>query len=172
MKKWTVAFFTALAAAAAYPAAASAGVAPTEPPFGALQRQGVKFFARYSVVDDSAWKVLVSQTGGEDLLTVQDERTARVLLSASGNSERFLSAEAVQVRTRSEPFLVTRWTKGVHGQEVRIYDPRASEERRLVYSKASSWTISYREVDGRLKISGRADERPGATEGGFEVSWP
>ena len=69
---------------------APAQPAQIEQPFRALQGQGVKFFARFALVDDSAWKVLVHQAEGEDLLTVQDERTARVLLSVPGNSERFL----------------------------------------------------------------------------------
>ena len=171
MKPCRIAMIAVLAAASV-PTAARAGIAQIEQPFRALQGQGVKFFARFALVDDSAWKVLVHQAEGEDLLTVQDERTARVLLSVPGNSERFLSADAVQVRTRSAPFLVTRWTKGAHGQEIRIYDPVTGEARSPVYSRASSWTISYREVDGRLKITGRADSRPGAVEGGFEVSWP
>jgi hypothetical protein len=154
------------------PLAAVANQSPGSDPFRSLQKEGVKFFARFSVVDDAAWKVLVKQQEGEDLLTVMDDRTARVLLSAPGNSERFLSAEAVQVGSRSEPFLVTRWTKGAHGQELRIYDPRTAAGKPLVYSKASSWTIDYQNANGRLKITGRADERPNSREGAFEVSWP
>ena len=154
------------------PLMAWANQPPGSEPLRSLQKEGVKFFARFSVVEDSAWKVLVRQHEGEDQLTVLDDRTARVLLSATGNSERFLSAEAVQVGGRSEPFLVTRWTKGAHGQELRIYDPRSTEGRSLVYSKASSWTIVYLHANGKLKISGRADERASSHGGAFEVSWP
>jgi len=154
------------------PLAAIANQQSGADPFRSLQKEGVKFFARFSVVDDAAWKVLVKQQEGEDQLTVLDDRTARVLLSAAGNSERFLSAEAIQVGSRSEPFLVTRWTKGAHGQEIRIYDPRTTEGKPLVYSKASSWAIDYQHANGRLKITGRADERANSREGAFEVSWP
>ncbi len=141
-------------------------------PYRSLQKEGVKFFARFSVVDDSAWKVLVKQQDGEDLLTVLDDRTARVLLSAAGNSERFLSAEAVQLGNRSDPFLVTRWTKGAHGEEIRIYDPKTTQGKPLVFSKASSWTIGYQQSNGKLKITGRADGRVNSSDGAFEVSWP
>jgi hypothetical protein len=137
-----------------------------------LQTRGIKFFARFSLVDDSAWKVLVRQQEGEDILTVVDDRTSKLLLSTPGNSERFLSAEAVQVETRSDPFLVTRWTKGAHGQELRIYDPRSSKQP-LVYSKASSWAIDYRQNEGRLKIRGKSDEPKNASaSASFELAWP
>ena len=133
-----------------------------------LSEKGVRFYAEFSQVDDRPLKILVRSEGGEDRLLVFDSAKGVPLLEDSGQTERFLDAQVFQSDRKSSQMIITRWSKGAHGQQVRIYDGAA-----LVFQKASAWPMEIENEKGRLRIRGASElEKDGQKPKPFEIRWP
>lgn len=117
-----------------------------------LSEKGIRHYAEFTVVEDRPLKVLVRNDGGEDRLMVFDAAKGTLLVEDSGQTERFLDVQVIQSERKSAPMVVTRWTKGAHGHQVRIYDGMA-----MVFQKASAWPIEIENEKGRLRI--RVDQK-------------
>lgn len=133
-----------------------------------LSEKGIRFYAEFTQVDDRPLKVLVRSDGGEDRLYVFDSARGIQLIEDSGQTDRFVDAQVFQSDRKSSPVIVTRWSKGAHGQQVRIYDGST-----MVFQKASAWPMEIEEQKGRLRIRGGSElEKDGQKPKPFEVRWP
>lgn len=133
-----------------------------------LSEKGIRFYAEFTQVDDRPLKVLVRNEGGEDRLLVFDSARGVQVLEDSGQTERFLDAQVFQSNRRSAPVIVTRWSKGAHGHQVRIYDGPT-----MVFQKASAWPMEIENDKGRLRIRGASEmEKDGQKPKPFEIRWP
>ena len=85
-------------------------------------------------------------------------------------TDGFISAVWASV-IESSPVLVTQWSRGAHGQAVRIYAPSREKGTTLVYEKAGAYFASYEILEDKVVIT--YDDYAG--EGEMETkteTWP
>jgi hypothetical protein len=135
----------------------------TPPVLEEIAAKKIKHVSEFEFSNGSSWRVVVQRVLDSDQLWVQDQDSKKTHLSVRDSAERFKSLEWVRLKSRESEFLLTRWTRGVHGEEIRLYDPLDSRAP-LKFQVASSWPAQTAVVSGVLKVkatrTGKTAEEP------------
>jgi len=136
----------------------------------------LKHVSEHELSNGPVWRVVVQRVvlasgDASDQLWVQDADDGKLLLSVVEPAERFRGAEIVKLKTRENEFLLTRWSRGVHGEEIRLYDPLDAKSP-LKLSVPSHWPATFEVKGGVLVVRAtRTGKAPDAPET-FEKSFP
>lgn len=79
-------------------------------------------------------------------------------------TQRLLQFGLVKFKNQKNPFLVTVWTSGAHGQELIIFNPaKGNNKDGIAYLYGSAWTIDLEINQDRIEIkgNGEVDEKSG-----------
>jgi hypothetical protein len=136
----------------------------------------LRHVAEFELEDGPVWRVVVQRVASAsgdsaDQLWLQELESAKVLISVSEPVERFRGAEVVKLKIRETEFLLTRWSRGVHGEEIRLYDPMDAKSP-LKLSVPSHWPATYDVKGGVLVVRATRTGKSADTPESFEKRYP
>lgn len=116
---------------------------------------------------------VIAILGGQHLILVDgDKESTKIYLDYEVPTEAFIRAEVVRVPKMKKEYLLTFWTHGAHGEELRVLD--RNEKNPLVYSISASFGLRVSiHKDGRLEILKQDDQGVVVSQGKFKSEfWP
>jgi len=119
-----------------------------------LKQNGVTFYQEYnSERAEIPWRILVHrESPHEEVLSVSNledgQRNFQHFQDLNG-TDRFISLEVVDLAEYENPVIVALWSRGVHGEQIYVFDPSLKSKFMLAHH-ISNWPIGFKEMDGRL----------------------
>lgn len=106
------------------------------------------------------WKASLITKKGIEHLKIVDQKTKRVILSQPSDYaiHGAVAVDAFSFKGSSKNYIIAVWSKGAHGQNVKIIEPGA--KKTMLYSYNSSWPLSYKIEDNRIVINATGDMNP------------
>ncbi|PIP91712.1 MAG: hypothetical protein COW01_16435 [Bdellovibrionales bacterium CG12_big_fil_rev_8_21_14_0_65_38_15] len=115
---------------------------------------------RVGSVDEN---VLIETSQKDFLTTVKVVKNKKNLLSYQADlvTQKLLKSGLVKFKNKDQPFLVTVWTGGAHGQELIVFDlakyNKSDKEAAIAYVYGSAWTIDMDINQERIVIKGNKE---------------
>lgn len=113
------------------------------------------------------WRLVHSRQAHHDHLEVRFKDKVLFEYKADLVTQKLLQSGLVKFKKYKEPFLVTVWTSGVHGQELIVFDLAKKDVKdpkdAIAYLYGSAWTIDLKIDQEKIKIKGKTevDEKSG-----------
>lgn len=113
------------------------------------------------------WRLAHSRLEHHDHLEVRFKDEVLFKYKADLVTQKLLQSGLVKFKKHKEPFLVTVWTSGVHGQELIVFNLAKKDAKdpkdAIAYLYGSAWTIDLKIDQEQIKIKGKGeiDEKSG-----------
>lgn len=112
--------------------------------FEQIEQASIDYFqSGIEISDGPYWSVMVLSYPDETRVLVKDEETETVLfdhLLASEGLDKFLTLQLAEIFEYPAPILVLRFTRGVHGEQIYLLDPRKPAQS-VLYHHTFSWPV-------------------------------
>lgn len=107
--------------------------------------------------------LLIATSQKEFLTTVKVVKDKKAIFSYEADlvTQKLLKSGLVKFKDKEQPFLVTVWTSGAHGQELIVFDlakfNKSNKEASIAYLYGSAWTIDLDINQERILIKGNKE---------------
>lgn len=105
------------------------------------------------------WTIHYINSEETDKIVIKNaEAKIEMSYSSDSRAHNLIAVAPLLFKKNQEIFFVTIWSKGAHGETIRILNPKlGNQEKAQLFYYHSAWPLSYKTQDDKFIITGKGD---------------